>query len=1005
MRGFFELLTVVCFIHAMMPVFCVAQIPGEKVYTQLDGYPGGTGYVISQDEKGFIWVGTDNGVARFDGRNFSVFDAKDGLHDKEVLKVIPMGNGQLLFVPLLNNIALFDKGQIHIQSAHPELAKVNNKILNRLYRDHHTGDIWITDQLNGRRTFRLKDGLLESLETELPLDFEVEKVHNDVLYVSLVDSTTFLYYPAIYYHDTKEYYPLLLENGDSIPQWHRSTWDATGRYFAVEHSSLNAVYVYTLEEKGRLRLFRQFGCKQFLRELIFDQHGHLWALLDDKGLYYFGDIEATTITKPQPIAVFPNAIVNHVFVDRDHHVWVSTKSQGLHFVSRKHWEHMLLAQSLQLPGPQPVMGTSYQGKQVLLAYPQSNYVWTISSQGVSSSSPVATSSKNRLKFIKTFSAGVWIATSLNSHFLRYNENQLEEVFSILGPGSIKDVASGLEGEVLLACHNAVYKLNVSNILKQADVLTSKVFEGRSTCLGRLSDTRFFIGTPSGLNFYDSQLGYSGPAEDQNLNGMHITYLKKAGAERFLVGTSTKGLYEYFVQADSSHLLLSPQDLSNASINQIETGPDGAHWLATDRGVFKLQMDAMHNSVNMSRYTFFDGLPSNNVSGVHFMENNLYAITDKGLGVLPVEMLEEEGTDAKPSVYVTQAKTDDTLLYFPSKVDLSFPKSNLSLSLSTILFESFGQISYRYRLKGVNDNWLETKGDEINLSYLPPQEHQLEIVLVDHRGIMHPGLVLPIHVKPAYWQTLWFKGLIVAASLLVLLVLIFAWSRWYKERLYQKSLQERKLAELELEAIKAQINPHFISNCLNSIQYFHLKKQFKEASQYLDLFASLIHHTMRYSQETFITLDEEIDYLSNYLQLEKMRFKDSLTYTIEVQSPELRKGFIPAMLIQPYVENALKHGIPVEPKVARVNVLFEKADDKGIKVSIKDNGPGIEEKKRMSKRKPLGTRIASKRASTYGQLFKLDIAVEVHNLSAVNESIQGTEVQLKIPAIDYANSQV
>lgn len=1005
MRGFFKLLTIVCFINILMPLLGMAQIPGEKVYTQLDGYPGGTGYVVSQDEKGFIWIGTDNGVARFDGRNFTAYDAKDGLHDKEVLKVIPMGNEQLLFIPLLNNIALFDKGKIYIQEEHPELAKVNNKSLNQLYVDNHNGTVWITDHLNDGQVYRFKDGLVESVQIDLPLDFEVTRVHNDVLYVSLVDSLKYNYYPAVYHIDTREYHPLLLENGDPIPFCHRNAWDTEGKYFAVEYANKNAVHVYALQEKGRLHLIKKFSSKGLLRLLFFDQYDHLWAINDGKGMSYLGTIEADSSSVNPGIAVFPNKVVNHVFVDRDHHVWVSTKSGGLHFVSRKHWAHMLLTQPLHLPAAQPIMGTSYKNQQVLLVYPQSNQIWTVSSKGVSTSSPIGASYNKGVKFIKAFSEGVLLTTPLNSHFLRYNENQLEEAFSIIGPGSIKDVADGFGNQFLLACHNAVYGWDVGIPRKQADFSPSHLYQGRSTCLGRFSDTKFFIGTPSGLRFYDSHLGCSKPSEDQKLKGIHITYLKKASANHFLVGTSTRGLYEYFVDADSSHLLLSPKDLNSAAVNQIEVGPQGAYWLATDRGIFKLELDTNLNSVNTSRYTFFDGLPSNNVSGIHFMDKSLYAITDKGLGVLPVELLEEEGTDAVPKVYVTQVKTDDTLLYFPDKVDLSFPKSNLSLSLSTILFESLGQISYRYRLKGVNDTWLETKGDEINLSYLPPQEHQLEVILVDHRGKEHPGLVLPIHVEPAYWQTLWFKAAVIALAAVVLLLLIFTWSRWYKLRLYKKSQQERKLAELELEAIKAQINPHFISNCLNSIQYFHLKKQFKEASQYLDLFASLIHHTMRYSQETFITLDEEIDYLSNYLLLEKMRFKNSLTYSIEVQSPKLRAGLVPAMLIQPFVENALKHGIPVIPKIAEVKILFESSADGGVRVFIRDNGPGITEQKKIGKRKPLGTRIASKRASTYGQLFKLDIAVEVHNLSAADESIQGTEVQLKIPAIDYANSQV
>ncbi|MBK8519323.1 MAG: histidine kinase [Chitinophagaceae bacterium] len=126
---------------------------------------------------------------------------------------------------------------------------------------------------------------------------------------------------------------------------------------------------------------------------------------------------------------------------------------------------------------------------------------------------------------------------------------------------------------------------------------------------------------------------------------------------------------------------------------------------------------------------------------------------------------------------------------------------------------------------------------------------------------------------------------------------------------EKVITEKKLTELEMQALKAQINPHFVFNCLNSIKGFIFDRDYKQADKYLDKFADLMRSTIDNSDASIISLQNEISYLDNYLQLEKLRFEDKFNYTIAVDEDiDKDQVFVPAMLLQPYVENAIRYGM-------------------------------------------------------------------------------------------------
>ncbi len=216
--------------------------------------------------------------------------------------------------------------------------------------------------------------------------------------------------------------------------------------------------------------------------------------------------------------------------------------------------------------------------------------------------------------------------------------------------------------------------------------------------------------------------------------------------------------------------------------------------------------------------------------------------------------------------------------------------------------------------------------------------------------------------------------------------------------------DKKLTEIELKAIRAQINPHFIFNCLNSIQLFVMQRDYEYAQKYLSDFSYLIRKTLDFSRRNFITLTDEITYLNTYLGLEKMRFENKMEYDIRVDpaiaTTELE---IPAMLLQPYVENAVKYGMtnPNQP-IGRLIIRFQQLAGDILECIVEDNGIGITRSKELrtlpKHHQSSGMEISSNRAELLNKMYNTDIHIEVIDKFARNFTESGTIVRILIPQL-------
>lgn len=285
-----------------------------------------------------------------------------------------------------------------------------------------------------------------------------------------------------------------------------------------------------------------------------------------------------------------------------------------------------------------------------------------------------------------------------------------------------------------------------------------------------------------------------------------------------------------------------------------------------------------------------------------------------------------------SSYFSERTTALTLQHEENTISVSFTLPDPA-GLSLYDFE--------YRLEGLDKDWINIGRDrKIRLTNLAPGNYVLHLrARVTTSGSCSPVTVFRFSIRPPFYKTWWFISL-----LSILLVSGGYWGVRYRERIIRRKEQEKKnirqqMAELENQALKSRMNPHFVFNCLNSINGFILKNNKDTAIQFINKFAKLIRYILEKSGEKEISLEEELTALKNYIEIEAIRLSQSFTYSIDI-SPAIDPQFIriPPLLIQPLVENAIWHGLHVEEKLGLIRINI-KEEGEFIRVDVEDNGIG------------------------------------------------------------------
>ena len=230
----------------------------------------------------------------------------------------------------------------------------------------------------------------------------------------------------------------------------------------------------------------------------------------------------------------------------------------------------------------------------------------------------------------------------------------------------------------------------------------------------------------------------------------------------------------------------------------------------------------------------------------------------------------------------------------------------------------------------------------------------------------------------------------------------------KRREDERSSLNKEMEKVKLRALQTQMNPHFIFNSLNSIRSYMIKNETKEASGYLSKFSRLIRQILEYSSEEYITLKQELQILSLYIQIEQLRFRDEFGFSINVEK-EINEEelMVPPLIVQPFLENAIWHGLMQKQGEKKIDLVVKQEKNR-LKIIVRDNGIGREEANRNTSTTPKENRsmaieLTTRRLEMLDESMDKSDRVKIIDLYSEDRSPLGTEVILEIPRIERTHS--
>lgn len=362
----------------------------------------------------------------------------------------------------------------------------------------------------------------------------------------------------------------------------------------------------------------------------------------------------------------------------------------------------------------------------------------------------------------------------------------------------------------------------------------------------------------------------------------------------------------------------------------------------------------------------------------------------------------------PKPYLTTFKVFDDVIVHNSdlnntqQIELSYRQNFFSFEFAAKAYTLPDKVTFEYQLEGVDEGFIYS-GNRNYVSYnsLPGGDYVFKVRAANNEGVWNPSpLKLMIHITTPWWKTIWFWLLVFSVLVLISVLAVRFRIDQIRQTESLKTDFEKRLANVELNALRAQMNPHFIFNCLNSIDYYIIKNDTETASDYLNRFSRLIRLILQNSRSNYVNLKEELEALKLYIEMECLRFEQQFDYVVSVAKEiRLEEIEIPPMLLQPYVENAIWHGLMQKKTSGRLDLTFTRQNG-SLHCTIEDDGIGREaarllKSKSATRHKSMGMRITDDRINMINRLYKTETKVQVIDLKASDGTARGTRVELTI----------
>ncbi|MBL4904827.1 MAG: histidine kinase [Flavobacteriaceae bacterium] len=961
----------------LLAFFSVAQLEAQNSqftnYSVKEGLPQSQVFDIVQDSIGYLWLGTQGGgIARFDGKSFTVYNDKNGLRSNFV-NALMVKNDSLL---IATNQGLSIK--VNNNFSNYKSPKINKfiSIATKVYLATTEG------------VYALKEDYIVPIEINLQIDLSSV---NDLLFDGtfywfatnrgLWKTNSLLHPSQVERIDSEIYTSLLLFRNKVIAASYKNGIKIIeGKTVTTIHKSIK--YIISLQKINT---------------------DELWIATQNNGFIILSSNDLSIKRKIDLTNGLETNSVQKVFKDRQENLWIATSGNGIYHLTQNNFKHYNKENGLD-------------GKRVRAIHFNKGNIWLSNSKnnllkidylGISAIyisekhlevTTIASDSNNN----------IWVGTKRNGLFI-HRENSIETLNSSNGfPfNNIKNI---------LIQNNAVWVATQASGIVKLDYDFEKGIVKKTTQFNKnngVQELSMIAMTASDSDniWYATKTGAIGYIENDTIK-KHLQITKNKTPinnivihnDRMYLGTLGTGVW----WANMSNLtafqkLTGDQQLVSDNSYQLIFDRDQHLWLGTEKGVDRITLNDSNLITEVTHFGKNDGFIG--------IETSLNAVDKDDIGNIRF------GTANGISQYIStnsQNKTSTPLLFFEkiaiayqaldsinlntySKVlSLSPRKNHLSFQFKTVDLNNADNVNYRWKLKGAYSPW--TSKNTIELANLEAGNYTFTVQSRNSKWAESEPKTFQFFIDKPLHQKTWFLGLITFIIIVILIVFIL---RYIKQVKFKKDLKiqqlelENHLQSLEQKALQLQMNPHFIFNVLNGIKGMGNSGDMEGLNKTISQFAALLRSMLYNSRQEEINLQQEIDSISNYIELEQQMAVNTFEYSINIKNIDidLEEILIPPMLLQPFIENSIKHGFKGLSKKGQLSISFAIKND-FLSCSIQDNGIGIHQSKKdktTENHHSMALKITKERIERLSSknAFMIDEFLE-------NNTIIGTKVEFRIP---------
>ena len=940
--------------------------------------PVNESYGITQDHQGYIWIGTSVGLCRYNADSIRKYKSPSGLKDESAFKIIELNREKLLINGSSNYFYYYNKEKRNIEKC-GFTNKLNKLISNKLLQVYHSvkvndSIVYLNTQYSTFKVNFLRDEVTEvvpfDMSTNYNFMYEGDKLIQVKRFLSQIELTNIkdkrLITLSIKKGEKIKKFVLKL-NTVTIPSWR--VCSAVDNFGAALISFDNVIVKIDRSDN-----FSTVETKGEVLKLYVDSKNNLWAGTLRNGVCFY---ENSNLVRP--VISINNNSVTDITEDYEKSIWCTTLEQGVFYCRTPEIFEYSNFKDLQssVYALKVINNIVYCSslKNRIISFKQ-NEICQFENDHFNEF--IIKVAKYRDKYLVSTTKNIFLTDSL----FRESEIIIDRQTGFSNTASyIFDTNSDT---AIIGHTNAIYLIYSGSIhpfFVPEKKISQIVCTESSSIYLVMDDVLYELNRSCELR----------KALELNGSFKRMCVLK----DDFLAIITTT---DFILFKKGKIVNINTKwNYGDIIINDIVSDKNDGIWLSTNQGLL------YYNIRNEKCNTFNrnDGLICDKIFSTVICNNSLYVNSEDGLYTMPVSI---KKSNINPKFILKYIYVNDTVLKSINDLNnLSYDQNNLKFTFdinSYIGVDRKGRLVYC--IEELSKNWITVEYNTINLNNLSPGRYTIKVKAVNANEVSSNEFRLPvIYISPPFWKTIWFVLLSMFLILLIIFLIIFYFKNKFKRREEENTRINRMLAEFKMNALQAQMNPHFIFNSINSIQTYILEKNSQEAYDYLSKFAKLIRVILQNANEKTLTLESELDILKTYVLLEQMRFENSFEFIFKLdENIDTYLIKIPPMLVQPFVENSIWHGImPLKNRKGKLELNIKQIKD-SIIIVVEDNGIGRNESQKMKEftnHKSVGMNLTEQRFELLRKLSNdNEIKITIIDLFDSYNEPAGTKVEILIP---------